>query len=210
METWLNQRSMRTKLSLLTLVSMTGLLTIAIFLVYQQYAQGLHQRQAQVRHAVETASGVLAWAQQQEADGTLPREQAQGLAQAAIARMRYGDNEYFWINDLQGTMLMHPIKPELKGKPGDTIRDPNGLLVTMEAANIGRSSAGKGFFNYLWPKPGTSEAVGKITYVQGFQPWGWVVASGLYIDDLRDEFQMNLGKAAIAVGIVLLCLGAIA
>ena len=210
MNTWLNQRSMRTKLGILTLVSMIGLLAIALFLEFQQYDQSLQQRQAQVRNAVETASGVLAWAQQQEAEGKMPREQAQALAQATIGKMRYGDNEYFWINDLQGTMLMHPIKPELKGKPGDTIRDPNGLLVTMEAANIGRSSAGKGFFSYLWAKPGKDQPVGKITYVQGFQPWGWVVASGLYIDDLRDEFQSNLGKAAAAIGAVLLLLGAIA
>ena len=172
MNTWLNQRSMRTKLGILTLVSMIGLLAIALFLEFQQYDQSLQHRQTQVRNAVETASGVLAWAQQQEAEGKMPREQAQALAQATIGKMRYGNNEYFWINDLQGTMLMHPIKPELNGKPGETIRDPNGVLVIMEAANIGRSSAGKGFFSYLWPKPGKDKPVGKISYAQGFQPWG--------------------------------------
>ena len=206
MNRWLNQISMRAKLSLLALAGMLGLLLIAMFLVHEQYQYSLLQRQAQVRQAVETASGVLAWAQQQEASGALPREQAQAMAQAAIAKMRYGNNEYFWINDLQGTMLMHPIKPELQGKGGDTIRDPNGLLVTMEAAKLGRNG-GKGFFHYLWPKPGKDQPVGKISYVQGFQPWGWVVASGLYIDDLREDFLANVGKVAAGIGVLLLIVG---
>ncbi|WP_404302944.1 methyl-accepting chemotaxis protein [Alicycliphilus denitrificans] len=210
MHHWLNQVSMRAKLSILTLVNMTGLFLVALFLVYQQYQQSLLDRQSQVRHAVETASGVLAWAQQQEADGRLPREQAQAQARAAIAKMRYGNNEYFWINDLQGTMVMHPIKPELQGKGGDTIRDPNGLLVTMEAARIGRSPEAKGFFEYLWPKPGHDEPVGKTSYAQGFAPWGWVVASGLYIDDLRTEFLLNIGKVVLALVAVLLLVGWIA
>ena len=206
MNRWLNQISMRAKLSLLALAGMLGLLLIAMFLVHEQYQYSLLQRQAQVRQAVETASGVLAWAQQQEASGALAREQAQAMAQAAIAKMRYGNNEYFWINDLQGTMLMHPIKPELQGKGGDTIRDPNGLLVTMEAAKLGRNG-GKGFFHYLWPKPGKDQPVGKISYVQGFQPWGWVVASGLYIDDLREDFLANVGKVAAGIGVLLLIVG---
>ncbi|OJX31812.1 MAG: hypothetical protein BGO74_05160 [Burkholderiales bacterium 68-12] len=206
MNRWLNQISMRAKLGLLALAGMVGLLLIAMFLVHEQYQYSLLQRQAQVRQAVETASGVLAWAQQQEASGALPREQAQAMAQAAIAKMRYGNNEYFWINDLQGTMLMHPIKPELQGKGGDTIRDPNGLLVTMEAARLG-GNGGHGFFHYLWPKPGKDQPVGKISYVQGFQPWGWVVASGLYIDDLREDFLANVGKVAAGIGVLLLIVG---
>ena len=100
---------MRTKLGLLTLASVLGLLTIALALVWQQYSRSLEQRQTQVQQAVETASGVLVWAQQQEAQGQLSRAQAQAMARNAIARMRYGDNEYFWINDMQGTMVMHPI-----------------------------------------------------------------------------------------------------
>jgi len=209
MKNFLDQLSMRVKLGLLTLVSVVGMLVVALFLVYGQYNQSLRERQTQVQHAVETASGVLAWAQQQEADGKMPREQAQELAKATVAKMRYGNNEYFWINDLQGNMLMHPIKPDLVGQGPDTVRDPNGFLVTQEAAKAVRSG-GKGFLNYTWAKPGKDKAVGKISYVQGFEPWGWVVASGLYIDDLRDDFLVNAAKVAAEVGVVLLIVGWIA
>ena len=210
MKRWLNHISIRAKLGILTLVGLGGLLLIAMFFVYEQYEQSFAQRQAQVRHAVETASGVLAWAEQQEANGTWSRAEAQAMASAAIAKMRYGHGEYFWINDLEGTTVMHPIRPELQGQGGDAVRDANGVLVMMEAARIGRSTSGQGFFNYVWAKPGETEPVGKISYVQKFAPWGWVVASGLYVDDLQDDFLANVAKVALGLGLMLLLMGWIA
>ena len=210
MKRWLNHISIRAKLGILTLVGLGGLLLIAMFFVYEQYEQSFAQRQAQVRHAVETASGVLAWAEQQEANGTWSRAEAQAMASAAIAKMRYGHGEYFWINDLEGTTVMDPIRPELQGQGGDAVRDANGVLVTMEAARIGRSTNGQGFFNYVWAKPGETEPVGKISYVQKFAPWGWVVASGLYVDDLHDDFLANVVKVALGLGLMLLLMGWIA
>ena len=210
MKRWLNHISIRAKLGILTLVGLGGLLLIAMFFVYEQYEQSFAQRQAQVRHAVETASGVLTWAEQQEANGTWSRAEAQAMASAAIARMRYGHGEYFWINDLEGTTVMHPIRPELQGQGGDAVRDANGVLVMMEAARIGRSTSGQGFFNYVWAKPGETEPVGKISYVQKFAPWGWVVASGLYVDDLHSDFLANVAKVALGLGLMLLLMGWIA
>ncbi|WP_278253460.1 methyl-accepting chemotaxis protein [Comamonas denitrificans] len=210
MKRWLNHISIRAKLGILTLVGLGGLLLIAMFFVYEQYEQSFAQRQAQVRHAVETASGVLAWAEQQEANGTWSRAEAQAMGSAAIAKMRYGHGEYFWINDLEGTTVMHPIRPELQGQGGDAVRDANGVLVMMEAARIGRSTSGQGFFNYVWAKPGETEPVGKISYVQKFAPWGWVVASGLYVDDLHSDFLANVAKVALGLGLMLLLMGWIA
>lgn len=210
MNRWLNHISIRAKLGILTLVGLGSLLLISTLFVYEEYQQSFAQRQVDVRHAVETASGVLAWAQQQEADGTWSRAEAQAIAQAAIAKMRYGHGEYFWINDLEGTTVMHPIRPELQGQGGDAVRDANGLLVMMEAARIGQSSSGQGFFTYVWAKPGETEPVDKISYVQKFAPWGWVVCSGLYIDDLRNDFLANVGKVALGLGAMLLLMGWVA
>lgn len=209
MKQWLSQRSMRTKLSIFTAVSMVGLLSIAAMLVYAQYEQALEARRAHVRHAVETASGVLTWAQQQEASGLMDRQQAQALAHKTIATMRFGDGEYFWISDHQGNMLMHPIKPELQNKGPQVVRDPNGILVTLEASRMVKQS-GQGFFNYLWPKPGKQQPVDKVTYVQGFTPWDWVLASGLYLDDVHDAFRANALRAGAWVAVIILVIGSLA
>ena len=67
---------------------------------------------------------------------------------------------------------MHPIKPELNGRDVSGVKDPNGLhLFRAFVAKV--REGGKGFVAYQWPKPGSDKPVDKISYVQGFEPWGW-------------------------------------
>jgi len=201
---FLNRLPIMIKLRLLTAVSILGLVLLSTYLVWDVYRNSLHDRQELVRQTVQAASGVLQWAHQLETSGKMPREQAQEAAKQAIAQMRYGNKEYFWINDMQGTMVMHPVKPELVGQGGSAVRDPNGFLVLEEAAKKVRQQ-GAGFMEYQWSKPGKDVPAGKISYVQGFEPWGWVVGSGLYIDDLRDEFITNAaGVGALALLVALI------
>ena len=201
MQQLLNRLSIRSKLWLLTIISILGLVSVSAHMSWDEYHQGLRDRQQLVRSAVQTAAGVLSWAHQMETSGKMPREQAQALARQAIGQMRYGSNEYFWINDMQAKVLMHPIKPELDGTSGSTIRDPNGVAVFDAFVEKVRKERA-GFVAYMWPKPGKQEPVDKISYVQGFEPWAWVVGSGLYVDDLWDEFVSN------AVGLALMVLAA--
>jgi methyl-accepting chemotaxis protein len=121
----------------------------------------------------------------------MSREQAQMLARQAIAPLRYEGSEYFWINDMQPRVVMHPIKPELDGKDVGDLKDPSGLALFKAFVETVRKS-GKGFVAYQWPKPGSDKPVDKISYVQGFEPWGWVIGSGIYIGDLRDALMQRL------------------
>ncbi len=186
------------KLWLLTFISILGLVTVSAYMAVNGYQQSRHDREKLVRHTVEAASGVLLWAYQLETSGTMPRDQAQALAKQAIALMRYNKDEYFWINDMQAKIIMHPIKPELDGKSGSGIRDPNGVAVFEACVEKVRKDRA-GLVEYLWPKPGRDVPVSKISYVQGFEPWGWVLGSGLYLDDLRDEFLAKAWGLAVAV-----------
>ena len=204
MKKFLNRLPIMIKLRLLTAVSVLGLVLLSTYLVWDVYRNSLHDRQELVRQTVQAASGVLQWAHQLETSGKMPREQAQDAAKQAIAQMRYGNKEYFWINDMQGTMVMHPVKPELVGQGGSAVRGSDGFLVLEEAAKKVRDQ-GAGFMEYQWSKPGKDVSAGKISYVQGFEPWGWVLGSGLYIDDLRDEFITNAaGVGALALLVALI------
>lgn len=206
MKQQLNRLSIRAKLGLLLAFSLVGMVLITAFSARSQYLQGLHDRKGVVQHTVESASGVLQWAYKLETAGKATRAQAQDMAKAAIGLMRYDGKEYFWINDLQGIMVMHPIKPDLVGKPSNTIRDPNGFIILEEAAKIARNR-GSGYMSYFWPKPGKDAPVEKISYVQHFEPWGWVVGSGLYVDDLRETFLANALSLSVQVAAVALVVG---
>lgn len=132
----------------------------------------------------------------------MPRDEAQKLAAQAISKLRYSGSEYFWINDMQPVVVMHPIRPDLNGKNVGDLKDRNGLAL-FQAFVDQVAKHEQGFVPYLWPKPGKDQPVEKLSYLKGFKPWGWVVGSGIYIDDLRDaqlrRRYLVLGVLAIAL-----------
>ncbi|MEQ1630437.1 MAG: methyl-accepting chemotaxis protein [Gallionella sp.] len=179
--------TIKTKLSLVILIVMLGLLAISAFALYNERANLLKDRQTKTRHVVDTAYGVLTYQYSLQSKGLLSEEQAKIIALDAIKALRYDDKEYFWINDLTPTVLMHPIKPALDGKDVTDLKDPNGKHLFVEFANVVKKD-GAGFVSYLWPKPGFDQPVEKISYVKGFAPWGWVIGSGIYLDDIDAIF----------------------
>src|SRR6218665_1548989 len=115
--------------------------------------------------------------------GALPEAEARAKAAAEIGKIRYSGAEYIWINDMHPTMVMHPIKPELNGKDLRENKDPKGKLLFVEFVKTVKAS-GAGYVDYLWPKPGASEPEPKRSFVMGFEPWGWVLGWGVYVDDV--------------------------
>ncbi len=139
--------------------------------------------------------------------GALSEADAKAQAAAAIGKIRYSGKEYLWIQDTHPTIVMHPIKPELNGKDGSGIKDPDGKPVFVEAVNAVKSGGGSGFYSYLWPKPGASDPVPKRSFVMAFEPWGWVIGSGVYTDDVaavvHKDTQVTLALVLVA-GVVAL------
>ena len=84
---------------------------------------------------------------------------------------------------MQVHMLMHPIRPELDGKDLSGTTDPTGKHLFVSFVDTVKKD-GQGFVEYLWPKPGHDQPVAKVSYVKGYAPWGWVVGSGVYVDDV--------------------------
>ncbi|WP_426356940.1 methyl-accepting chemotaxis protein [Pseudocolwellia sp. HL-MZ19] len=114
--------------------------------------------------------------------------EAQKLAKSAINALRYDKTNYYWINDYSATMIMHPIKPALNGKDLSKFEDPNGLMLFQEMVNIVKKQ-NEGFVPYYWAKNTGEKPVAKISYVKGFNQWGWIVGSGIYLDDVDAEFS---------------------
>ena len=145
---------------------------------------------------VEAASGVLDYYRQLETAGTLTREAAQQQALSVIRGLRYEQSDYFWINDLTPVMVMHPTNPKLDGQNLSAIKDPDGFALFNEMVAIAKAK-GAGMVDYRWPKPGASTPVQKTSYVKLFEPWGWVIGSGVYIDDMQLEFRSQVAEASL-------------
>lgn len=106
-------------------------------------------------------------------------------AKKQIGNLRFGPDgkDYFFILDTDMKMVMHPVKPSMVGNDQSELRDPQGKAFIQEMANIAVKK-GHGFIDYLWPKPEEDQPVPKLTYVQLFKEWGWIVATGIYVDDI--------------------------
>ena len=179
------------KLWLLTFSAALGIATLTIVFLLSERTLIMSERQNSVRQEVETVYGLLAHFQELVAKGGLPEADAKRSALEAIKALRYSGNEYFWINDMQPNMIMHPTKPELDGTNLSGNKDPTGKLLFVEMVNTVKAN-GAGFVPYMWPKPGQQEPVPKISYVKGFAPWGWIVGSGVYVDTVNAVFLSRL------------------
>ena len=114
-------------------------------------------------------------------------KEAQSRALKRISMIRYGSNGYFWVNDMNAKMLMHPIRTELDSKDLSTFKDAKGTLLFIEFVRVCKKN-GSGYVDYWWPEPGASNPVEKTSYVKIFAPWNWVIGSGLY----KTEIQRSL------------------
>jgi methyl-accepting chemotaxis protein len=139
-------------------------------------------RAEKTRQLVQAAYGVIQHFHSEQLAGKLSEADAQRTAMAVIKSLRYDTSEYFWINDMEPRMIMHPGKPALDGTQIGAMADPNGKQLFIEMVDKVKREGG-GFVDYMWPKLGSGQPVGKISYVQGFAPWGWVIGSGVYTDD---------------------------
>jgi methyl-accepting chemotaxis protein len=175
-------------------MSAIGLLTTlcfscALIWLHAKIRTSTYEGQFEKAHQlVDSAWSVVNHYGKQADAGTMTAQQAQQAAIQVIRSLRYGKNNYFWINDMQPRMIMHPTNAALDGKDLSDLKDPNGVAVFVEMAAACRKNGG-GSIAYLWAKPGSTAPVPKISYVKLYQPWGWVVGTGNYVDDVEAELR---------------------
>ena len=190
--------SIRWKLSLVALFGAITLIALSIYLINQQYQLAYDSRKEALKNHVEIAASLVQWAYKQETSGAVSHDAAQAIAIKAINEARYGAKEYFWINDMDTKLVVHPFRPDLNGKDVSDIKDPQGNAVFVRFVETVRKD-GQGYLSYLWPKPGMDQPVEKVSYVLGFKPWNWVIGSGLYMDDLRADFYARLRSMSVVL-----------
>lgn len=220
----------KTRLMLGGWVAFLGLLAVAAMALFLEKSTMMDDRKLKTRHLVESAHTVLVHFHEQEKSGALSKDAAQAAAIAAVQALRYEQKEYFWLNDLTSPvpkMVMHPTVPALNGKVLDganfncattlqagtdgPVVHTDGKKNLFVAFNEVAQKSGHGFVTYNWPKPklggGTTEELfEKLSYVKKFEPWGWVVGSGIYIDDVERKFwdlALQFGAMVLVVMLVL-------
>src|ERR1035437_6437130 len=185
---------MLTKLKLSGRILFLGVLIIACNAGLLKWLHGkirtsTYQAQAaKTKSLVQSAFGILDFYGREAQSGRMTLEQAQDAARRILKHQRYGQGNYFWINNAEPRMIMHPTNPALDGKDLSDYKDPNGFRLFVEMVRV-TGSRGEGEVSYLWPKPGSSKPVAKTSYVKMYAPWGWIVGTGVYIDGIEGELK---------------------
>jgi PAS domain S-box-containing protein len=164
----------------------------------------IERKKEMIRELTQAAWSELAGLHEQERQGVLSRAAAQQAAIARIQSMRYGDDgkDYFWISDTQTRMVMHPYRPDLNGRSLLDYTDPAGKRLFVEFTRV-VLDRGDGYVDYLWQwKNDEQRVVPKLSYVKGFAPWGWIVGTGIYLEDVRAEISLVIRRVLqLAIGI---------
>ncbi|MGF7000483.1 methyl-accepting chemotaxis protein [Paraburkholderia sp. GAS32] len=193
------------KLWLPLILSLLCLAGISIYNACQTREMRLDERKADLEHASEIALSIVKTFGNQAATGAMPIAEAQRRAMDSIRNIRYGADGYFQIVNSHPTVLMHGARPDWTGKDVSDYKDPSGVYVFRNIVMLIKRD-GKGFTAYASPKPGATDASPKIVYAVSYQPWDWILTTGLYVDDLDAAFHSTLYQS---LGILLVLAGAL-
>jgi signal transduction histidine kinase len=164
------------------------------------------EREARVRATVRTAHELIRRLGGLAEAGVVTREQAQRAAIDALRGVTNEASDYFWISDLDRRLVMHPSRSSLEGSDLGDFRDEQGKPLLGDFITPARSPAGEGFVSYRWPRPGGGAPARKVAFVKLYQPFGWVIASGTYLDDIDASIAVEARRVLASTVLVALIL----
>ncbi len=199
---------------LLLHIALPALLAIGLFL-FANFAvllpafhkQLLERKRETVRELTLTATSLLEQYARDEQAGRLTQDEAQRLAMEAVRGLRYGPEgkDYFWITDARPYMVMHPYLPQLDGTDLSDFKDEHGKRLFVEFVKA-TANDGEGFVDYMWQwKDDATRVVPKLSYVRRFEPWDWIVGTGIYIEDVRAQIG-RIEQHLVHVALLIACL----
>lgn len=184
-----------------------ALFIVALFFILLPYFEKtlLERKQENIRQLTQVAWGVLNEAAEEVDNGQLTLEQAQSLAKNRIAAMRYGiDNkDYFWLQDLSPRILMHPYRSDLNDQDVTEFMDAQGTRIFVAFADLVREQ-GEGYISYVWQWMDDLDRMEpKESYIRLFEPWGWIIGTGIYVYDVQAEIA-NLRSYIVRISLVII------
>jgi methyl-accepting chemotaxis protein len=155
-------------------------------------------KEIELKNHVESALNTLKGIAENPNFGTI--EEKQTLSKEVIKNMLYGKDGYFWINNSNHILIMHPIKPDLVGKNMKESKDPNGVFIYQEIVKEANANKEGGLVKYGWSKPGVDGVQPKFSYVIRYEPWDWIIGTGAYVDNIEKEVKIMKEETDAEIG----------
>jgi signal-transduction protein with cAMP-binding, CBS, and nucleotidyltransferase domain/PAS domain-containing protein len=186
--------------AILALLLFAGLIFIYLIPGFEKVM--MERKRNLIHEMTSSAYSLMEYYHSLEQQELMDEEKAKEAARSAINAIRYGSEQkdYFWITDQHPTMVMHPYRPELNGADLSNYRDSRGKTIFVDFVKA-VSSGGESYVDYMWQwNDDSTRIVPKLSYVRLFEPWGWIIGTGIYIDDVRTEIRRIEYRALIISG----------
>lgn len=155
------------------------------------------EKRQNIKAQVDQAVTIIDYHQHLVEAHQLSLEEAQRRAADLIRSLRYSKEGYFWINDLEHKLIVHPYRLKLEGKSMFDFQDKEGVFVYREFVTTASSPQAAGFLLYYRARPGFeggNQQLPKLSYVKRVDPWGWVIGTGIYADDIDKVYDQQLSN----------------
>lgn len=198
-----NRKSLKTLLTAVCLllgtavclaIGITGIIALKSISndAYDKYEEAKNEGyQIEIKSQVQSVLAVLQAEYDKASSGQLSEEDAKKEAAEIVRAMRYRDDAsgYFWIDDTDCTLVMHPILTDQEGTNRYELEDQNGVMITQEIIKVCQSPEGGGYNEFYFTKSDGVTVAPKVAYSGFFEPWGWAVSTGNYVDEMEAEMQ---------------------
>lgn len=186
--------TLRAKLTLAFIAVLIGFVAISVTALFDLKSALEEGRRGSVKVATHSAMATIQYFQRLQAEGALPEGEAKRQAIASLRQLRFDGDNYVFILNREYEFVLSPAKSELEGTSGREATDQNGKPYMRELVEAAVGNSGGGYVAYVWPKPGHSGVVPKVSYATVFPEWGWVVGAGVYLDDVNAAFWQHAYK----------------
>lgn len=202
----LNQLPVSARLSLIVAIAVISIIAIETSNLVEHRNLLYDIRKVELKALTESTHSLIDSQYQLAQRGEISHDEAKARSLHLIEQLRYNQSEYFFVLDKDITMIAHGAKPSLKGRDFGVIKTKTGRPIFQDMVKLLDQAKGVGFFNYDWPKRGSDVPEPKLSYAQTFRPWSWVIATGVYTNDIEAQFSAHLNKIVIELVILLIVL----
>lgn len=160
------------------------------------YETTLESYKSEIKSEVQSAISIISTCYDNYKAGGMSEEEAKLKALTIIRGMRYGDDNsgYFWIDDTDYNLVMHPILPEQEGNNRKDLTDKNGVKIIQEIMKVAKNG---GYNEFYFTKSDGKTVAPKVAYSQEFEAWNWVITTGIYTDDIQGIVDNSHGLTRV-------------
>ncbi|HLJ00432.1 MAG TPA: cache domain-containing protein, partial [Bradyrhizobium sp.] len=189
------------KLLMMIALSLLGVAAVAGVGLSALWNNLIEDRKAKLQDIVAVAREALEFNYQASRKAGLSEAETAERGKALLRSLRFGKGDYLNALNSEGIVVANP-NPQVEGRNLFNVPDPDGVMIARRQLEM--AATGGGFLYYRFPRASGGEPLPKLSYSVEFKSYGWVVAAGIYLDDVHAIFWEQVRQMAMMAGVALL------